>query len=115
MTRWDRKLQFDTPVSAAICLPVQRAGAAARPPQPPPGASAAAADARDDRSSKPAKPSRRYRSTHLQTVRGQMPTASATASGVCPLATCRNFTSSFHVIGEIFEASTKVQAWGRRR
>ena len=39
------RLQFDTPVSAAICLLVQRAGAAARPPQPPPGASAAAADA----------------------------------------------------------------------
>jgi hypothetical protein len=41
----------------------------------------------------PANPSRRYRSTHLRTVRGQTPAACATASGVCPFATCRTIRS----------------------
>ena len=74
--------------------PSSVAGAAARPPP------ATAWDVgcrsrcgRDERSSKPAKPSRRYRSTRLRTVRGQTPTASATASGICPLATCRTIRS----------------------
>jgi hypothetical protein len=43
---------------------------------------------REERSCNPANPSRRYRSTHFRTVRGQTPAASATASGVCPLSTC---------------------------
>ena len=41
----------------------------------------------------PANPSRRYRSTHLRPVRGQTPAACATASGVCPFATCRTIRS----------------------
>ncbi len=48
---------------------------------------------RDERSCNPANPSRRYRSTHLRTLRGQTPAASATASGVCPLSTCRTIRS----------------------
>src|SRR5262249_40848334 len=47
----------------------------------------------DERSCNPANPSRRYRSTHFRTVRGQTPAASATASGVCPLSTCRTIRS----------------------
>src|SRR5208283_3246838 len=48
---------------------------------------------REERSCNPANPSRRYRSTHFRTVRGQTPAASATASGVCPLSTCRTIRS----------------------
>ena len=46
---------------------------------------------RDERSCNPANPSRRYRST--QTVRRQMPAASAKPSGGCPLSTCRTIRS----------------------
>jgi hypothetical protein len=48
---------------------------------------------RDERSCNPANPSRRYRSTHLRMVREQTPAPSATASGVCPLSTCRTIRS----------------------
>jgi integrase/recombinase XerD len=44
-----------------------------------------------ERSCNPVNPSRR--STHLRTVRGQTPAASATASGVCPPSTCRTIRS----------------------
>ncbi|GLS30757.1 ATP dependent DNA ligase domain-containing protein [Mesorhizobium albiziae] len=48
---------------------------------------------REDRSPSPARPLRRYRSTHLRTVRGQTPAACATACGVCPLSICLTIRS----------------------
>ena len=42
---------------------------------------------RELRSFRPARPSASKRSTHLRTVRGQTPAASATAFGVCPPST----------------------------
>ena len=48
----------------------------------------------EERSCKPATPSARNRATHLRTVRGQTPTASPTASGVCPSSTTRRAMAS---------------------
>ena len=84
----------DTPVAAAICLPVQRCRRSRSTSSTTAwGVGRRNRWGRDDRSCRPANPSPRYRSTHFRTVRGQTPTASATASGVCPLATCRTIRS----------------------
>ena len=78
----------ETPVSEAICLPVQRwRRSRSISTTTAWGVGRCSRCGRDERSCNPASPSRRCRTTHLRTVRGQMPTASATASGVCPLAT----------------------------
>ena len=64
----------------------------------------AAAVAWEERSCNPAKPSRRWRSTHLRTVRGQAPTASLTAFGVCPFATNSTIRSRPRGISRAFYA-----------
>jgi hypothetical protein len=78
----------ETPVSVAICLPVQR-WRRSRPISSTTtrGVGCRSRCGREERSCNPSNPSQRYRSTHFRTVRGQTPAASATASGVCPLST----------------------------
>src|SRR4029077_3810084 len=84
----------ETPTSTAISLPVQRCRRSrslfARTAW---GRGRCSRCGRDERSYDRANPSRRYRSTHLRTVRERTPTASATAPGVCPPSTCRTIRS----------------------
>jgi hypothetical protein len=90
----------ETPVSEAICLPVRRwRRSRSISTTTAWGVGRCSRCGRDERSCNPASPSRRCRSTHLRTVRGQMPAASATASDVCPLATCRTMRSRPRGVG----------------
>jgi hypothetical protein len=81
---------FETPVSFAICAPVQRwrRNAPMRVIVSD-GVGRCKRCGRDERSCKPAMPSARNRLTHLCTVRGQTPTAALRACGVCPPSTTR--------------------------
>ena len=84
----------ETPTSTAICLPVQRCRRSRSIFSITVwGVGRCSRCGRDERSCNPANPSRRYRPTHLRTVRGQTSAASATVSGVCPLSTCRTIRS----------------------
>jgi hypothetical protein len=84
----------ETPVSAAICLPVQRwRGSRSTFRTTSCGVGQRSRRGRELRSRSPARPSARYRATHLRMVRGQTPTANAAAFGVCPLITCRTIRS----------------------
>ena len=84
----------DTPVSAAICLPVQRwrrkASTCAITAS---GVGRLSRRGRDERSCSPATPSALKRFHHLRAVRGQTPAARAAASGACPLSIWRAIRS----------------------